>query len=142
KETLGSDGRLIQTVDAEEFLRRRRSAPSRAGEVGAVVEERASFVVRALMDERDDRFRIASYSIRKATWDEWWKTVQGSFDERSVVTAAIQDPGSDTASAEPVSALARDDSLLAHLTPAGIPDDTWNSTSPDGVPAPRWRHPS
>src|SRR6266571_5213571 len=71
----------------DEFERYRAGLPKRAGDSGPVVEGRDGFSVRAILEVHDDDLRVASVFVPKLDWEEWWRSVEGRLDERSVHAA-------------------------------------------------------
>ena len=130
----------------EEFDRWRSRLPEHVGAIGALDEERESFVIRVVLDEAPGRIEVASFEVRKQSWDDWWRGLQHDLDVASARTIAA--PGI------PLPALTgrHDETLdaqtLASAGPLGAAglaapacaDDTWDNGSLDDTPAPRRSH--
>jgi hypothetical protein len=84
---LGKRGR--SPSDSEKFSRGRRRAPENVGEIGPVVEEADSFVIRIVLDEDATRARIAAYTVDKIGWDAWWQGTRDRIDASRVDTVAL-----------------------------------------------------
>jgi N-acetylneuraminic acid mutarotase len=81
---------------SEDFARWRSSVPGIVGVPGPVREGRDALVVEVVLEEAPDRVRMASFAVKKRTWDDWWsevsvgipydfvETLSGATDGRSV----------------------------------------------------------
>ncbi len=79
------------SLATREYDIERSLAPSRVGEVGEIVEERDSFVIRRLLSEDRTSARIAVYSVPKVPWQTWWEANGARYfegDARSVARSA------------------------------------------------------
>jgi N-acetylneuraminic acid mutarotase len=93
--------------------------------IGAVEEERESFVIRLPLEATDGSRRIAVYRASKERWDGWWARSRKNFDARSVETVA-QEGDSQVAEA-----------ILQVDTQAAAPacvDNTWQAGFLDEIP--------
>jgi N-acetylneuraminic acid mutarotase len=75
----------------DEFDHLSARLPDRTGGIGAVEEEREAFVVRVVLERGQDRTKVATFTVPKQRWDDWWGSIEGRFDERSVEPAAPVD---------------------------------------------------
>jgi N-acetylneuraminic acid mutarotase len=66
----------------------RSSAAERVGEIGPVVEERDAFVIRVALSESGSAARVASFTIAKRSWDEWWAASRQHFGPERAGTVA------------------------------------------------------
>jgi len=142
-------------LDPSAFDRARRRAPRQVGEVGPVREEREAFAVRLVLAETVESVTIATYSVPKRTWEDWWGEAQGRLDESSI--------WSEPASRDGISLLAtRQESLWSLGRPSdaaadgvagtevttvaapssatSLPEDIWDNASLDDVPSGREGH--
>lgn len=78
------DTRGTHGLAPAEFSRLRDRLPLDVGEVGPVVEGTDSYTVSALLESGEARLRVATWTIPKIGWDEWWPQVEGELDERDV----------------------------------------------------------
>jgi N-acetylneuraminic acid mutarotase len=97
---LSEDPLLLGTEDARrrvvELSRGRASdderlraiAPARVGEIGPIVEEQDRFVIRVVLEDTPDLVRMATYSVPKSTWEDWWRVVAQDFESRDVPAVA------------------------------------------------------
>jgi len=97
--------------------------PQDVGQAGPVVEERGRFVVRVPLKKSPDEIRFATYAVEKRAYEDWWRQVEGRFDERSVEAAM-------TAGETPT--------ITAGA--GSCADDTWDNGSLDDTPLARNRH--
>jgi len=134
---------------ADEFPRWRAQLPAAIGEVGATEEERDAFVIRVILEENADRVRVASYTVQKVAWDEWWARTEDTFDGTRIrctadPRSALPQPasGSDrTWEAAVASGQAPILSAESSTTSVcGNPDDTWEPTALDDPPEKRVQH--
>ncbi|HZI93563.1 MAG TPA: MopE-related protein [Patescibacteria group bacterium] len=75
-------------LDAERFARWRSLAPEQVGAIGPIVEEPGAFVIRAVLAEEPGMVRIATWTVAKTTWDEWWATLREGIDADRFVSVA------------------------------------------------------
>ena len=139
----GEDGVDSVTLPPDEFERWRRRTPGQPGEIGPVIERRDSFVILALADEGAGRVRIATFTIPKRSWDEWWEEASRRLDERSVEVVADGDLASIDTRLDSASKWAGDrtpSAAEATAVTACLPDDTWDNGSLDDLPLARVRH--
>ena len=117
-------------LEPAEFARQAARLPDRPGAIGPVVEEPEAFVMSVVLDKGEGEIRVASFSAPKITWDDWWRSAEGRFDEAAIdPTVASDDPlpmprsrSSETSMSSP------------------CPDDTWDNGSLDDLPSPRYAH--
>ena len=110
-------------LSPEEFAQWKRRLPARAGEVGALVEEREAFAVRVALDVQPAKLRVATFAVPKRSFDSWWAEVRSDLDEYDVRSRAV--PGA---------------SLPATAgSGSSCPADAWDNGSLDDVPDPRIR---
>ena len=135
------------TMSSEEFHRRSARLPIRAGEAGAVEEERERFVVRVALEREVAFVRLATYVIPKRSWDDWWRSVRKEFASKSLRRPATGEPSlslswpgaaADGAIGTQPFDLAR--GARATDTPACPGDDQWINGTLDDMPEPRVRH--
>ena len=124
------NGVLRLRVGRSEFERIRSSAPHRAGEVGRVVESPESFDIQVLLETSRDSLRLATYTVEKTHWDEWWNGASQGLDEfavepvaQMVKTPAIQDLGARGFSVDNC-----------------VEDDTWVTEGLDDPPVQSYGH--
>ncbi len=118
-------------LDAAEFSRRRAEEPERIGEIGPLVEAAEAFAFHAVLSEKPDWVRIASYKVPKKTWDDWWEEVGSRLRPEGVEPVALGSvplslPGLAASAASGV-----DDPVTCS------PTDTWDSGALDSVPSGR-----
>ncbi len=63
-------------------------APDKVGEIGPLIEERDLFVSRILLEKGPDTLRVATFVVRKRSWDEWWKKAEHLLDAEAVRAVA------------------------------------------------------
>ena len=97
------------------------------GGIGPVEEEREAFVIRAKLTEDVDRIRVATYTVGKRTWEDWWSQAGGEMPEAAA--RAVASKTAPPASRSTVSA-----------PPSCVPEDTWDNGSLDDAPDPRAGH--
>src|SRR5437867_1869290 len=78
------------TVDREEFRSVRLRLPGRIREVGPLVERGDSFSFEVPLVLAPERVRVAIYSVRKQSWDDWWSGVSGEI-YASTLRSAFED---------------------------------------------------
>jgi N-acetylneuraminic acid mutarotase len=122
---------LRRELEPEEFARTRALFPGRVGEIGPVQEERDAFVIRVVLNSAEQVTRVATYVVRKRSWDDWFVSVAPRLDSESVQTtgsadAALPQPGPGTT-----------ESLTA---PSCQTVDTWESGALDDLPQGRAYH--
>lgn len=102
--------------------------PRTRAEVGRpdpVVEEREAFTVKVVLSANANVTRVATYSVPKRSWDDWWHEVAGTLAGQPVAPVALE------TLTVPVIALA---------APSCVPDDTWSNGILDDVPDGRHGH--
>lgn len=117
----------VVCLDSANYLRERRLAPRRVGEVGEIAEDRTAFQVSVVLSEERDRAVVASYRIPKRSWDDWWSENRWRFDEGHTIAVA-----SETSALPPPPA--SDQTRRASPECAAGPDDVWNSGALDEFP--------
>jgi N-acetylneuraminic acid mutarotase len=112
----------LVVLSPAEFVARRSQAPPDPGEVGPLRETRNRFHFELLLEEQDDRFRIASYSVAKTAWSEWWAKVRAGLPivEPASTTNPSDYPGRLVLPGQPASA-----GRSADAQPC-VPPDTWH----------------
>ena len=126
----GQDPSRLELAPGE-FARYRARLPRGVGDVGPVAEERERFVVRVVLESSDETVRVASFVVRKAEWEEWWRSVSNRLDERSVQAAGeSQDP-------LPAPQVKEPETLTASTC---LDDERWDNGSLDDLPDPRDSH--
>jgi N-acetylneuraminic acid mutarotase len=119
-------------IGAGDLARERGRAPAAAGVVGPVDEESDAFVLRVVLDEGPGFARIATFSVPKRSFDDWWSEAAAGFDPLAVRTVA--DPGvSLPAVAAGAEACPPDDSwvpgtLTGPADPRSLPGSVWTGT--------------
>jgi len=112
-------------VSRDEFRERRGRLPAAAGSPGEIQEDKDSFTISVLFEERSDRFTVANYVVAKRPLQEWWSEIESDLDERTV--GAVGNPGGSAMSP-------------ALQTPCN-PDNTWDTVNlNDEVPSLRSGH--
>ncbi len=81
----------VVDLPAQEFPRWRARAPRVVGEPGEVREDREGFNIEVVLDEDGSGFTLATYTVPKRAWDDWWAEVEPDLDEWSVGTVALDD---------------------------------------------------
>lgn len=110
-------------VPFERFQEIRNGAPDSVGTIGPIVEERDRFVIRSVVSEDAQGFRLMTYAVEKERWEDWWAAVGAGLDELSV---------------QPVASVGYqvhpplDESQAEQCTP-----DTWTNQSLGSIPDPR-----
>src|SRR5262245_61004502 len=95
------EGRLDWRADEPhrrvEALSDEPPAPAAVGEIGAASERDDAFVSRVPLEEREGAPSIATYTLPKMSWEDWWSAASAGFDEddvRPVADAAsVESPG-------------------------------------------------
>jgi N-acetylneuraminic acid mutarotase len=118
-------------LSSREFDELADRLPKGVGEIGPLVEEREGFLVRVLLDKSEDLLRIATFTVPKVLWDEWWDSVRDRLDEASL-RAAI--PASQLLPSP------RADSSSGFSSATCLQDDTWESVSLLKAPEARATH--
>ena len=124
EEDLDETERLV--VSSGEFERIRGELTEYSGAVGAVRETRDAFSIRMLLREDPRELVLASFTVPKRSWDDWWLEVRDTFDADAVRAVASTEPLSVTADA-----------------PLGVPcvgDDTWDAGALADLPDARHFH--
>jgi len=88
------------------------------GAVGPIEVGLDAFLVRVPLAKSAGRSRVATYSVRKRTWDDWWTEVSPALDEARVRPAASE----------------REAAPIPETSCP--PYDTWDNGSLDNVPEP------
>jgi len=90
----------IHDANAKHLLRYEREIEARELEgvvVGEIEERLRSYTFNVLLSETEEFTRIATYTIPKIDWDEWWSEAGPRFDSESVMAVAA---GSEQLTAE------------------------------------------
>ena len=119
------DGRV--SVAPEEFLRLRHLLPDAVGAPSTIEEDRDAFRIRALLDEGSDRLLVATYTLPKIRWEDWWKDASHSISPGDTLASVAADM--------PISPAA-----IETGGDAGCPDDDGWTPTPLDMPTPRERH--
>jgi N-acetylneuraminic acid mutarotase len=140
----GKPARLEATPEA--FRQWRSRAPEKIGEVGPLIEEREAFLFRIVIEEGSRSVRLATYTVRKKSWDDWWKIVQRDLkddevkalaSESNAIPSVLQTP-------EPVSksagGMATTEAMAEEPLGPDCLQDTWDNGSLDDFPDPRSNH--
>jgi N-acetylneuraminic acid mutarotase len=90
--------------------------------ISRVGEDADAFVVDATLPGTSDRTSVARYRVSKRPWSEWWREVEGRFDESRAVTVASSDRS------------VIQQSRAAGSDPACLADDIWDNGSLDVQP--------
>ncbi len=126
EELLPGSGR-IKSVDSR--ARGLKGVPKTPGVVGPVLEERDGFVFRVLLNQDAKGMRVASYSIAKERFEEWWKEVEPGLNEALIQPAAsAQDP------------LPAAEASALTTTGGCLFNDSWNNQSLGDPPSARYQH--
>lgn len=122
--------------------------PKRPGEIGPLEEEDAeSFHLRVVISRTTDELRLATFTVKKRGWEEWWLEVQGRFDERlaagvaeaeAPLTMPMGHQRGDREGGHGTTPL-RTASQPSTFTDCAN-DDTWDNGSLDDLPDPRLNH--
>jgi N-acetylneuraminic acid mutarotase len=116
-------------LQPDAFDRYRARLPVRVGEIGSVQEERDAFVIRVIVNEAGTAIKVATFAVPKLSWDRWWSSVAGRFEEDS---ADVDASASDSLPfPEP--------SQTGGTEAPCLPDDTWDNGS-QASPTPRASH--
>jgi N-acetylneuraminic acid mutarotase len=113
---------------SSEHQRRRASLPAIVGEPGPIVDERDTFAVEVVLQERTDEFRVARFAVAKRAWSDWWREVEGSLLASSIEVVARKDL-----------ALAEPSSEATRSRASDFSEDTWHVGALQGVDS-RTRH--
>lgn len=113
------------SLDGSAFEAWRARAPQALGAIGAVVESPEGFSWKVVLADDGDEATIATYSVPRTTWDEWWTQTAAGFDEKRVPAEAVH--GSDLYT-------------LLDADTVCPPDNTWTPTTMVGTMSPRYQH--
>ena len=123
-------------LDAGQYRRWRSAAPRQVGLIGPVVEERDAFVIRTALQDSIDSARVASFTVPKRSWDDWWSAARAAYRDDGVPAVA------DASLPLPAPAGPAAQRFDAASTPACASENTWSAGNlaqvPDGrtdVPA-------
>ncbi len=118
-------------MPAAEFARMTSRLPRKSGGVGSVEELSDSFVIRTVLSESAGKVRLAVFSVRKKSRDEWWRQVEGGLSIASV-RAVARDKGEFPVASAPAAPLFK-------VPGASCTDDIWDNGSLGRVsPLPRY----
>lgn len=131
------DGATLR-LGPDRFRRMREALPARAGEPGPVADEPGSVSFQVLLVEDSAGARVATYSVAKRSFDDWWAGVEPSLRGGRVAAVetagALPPPGrSDLGEWNPDSALAAARVAPASLTPS-CTADTWDTSALGALP--------
>ena len=129
----------------EEFARARATAPDAVGEIGRLREEREAFAFRVVLEASADTATVATYEVRKRSWEEWWEGAHQALDA-SRVDSRMR--AGDRAAFPPLrhgrgfsSAGCEKAGMPADALPVScVADDSWDNGSLDDVPSARYGH--
>jgi len=124
----GHDSARVQLAPAE-YDSLEGQLPDGVGTIGPLVEEEGAFLLQVVLDRGRGTLRLATFSVKKTSWDVWWTDTAARLDETSIRSVS----GSE---ALPVPRATGDTSPA---TPCGQ-DDTWDNGSLDDLPSPRRFH--
>ncbi len=115
-----------------EFQKARARWPQEAGQISTLAQEGDAFVIRVVLSDAPAQARVASYVIRKQSWDVWWESARRTLQPDAVAAVASDD-------GLPVTARAHHGSATGDIPvePAGlpcVPDDTWSNGILDAAP--------
>lgn len=134
-------------LQADEFDGWRSRLPKRPGDVGPLEETPEAFLIRVVLEKSLDEIRLATFTVKKRGWEEWWQEVRDQFDERLAASVAEaeapvampmghqrgdRDPGYGTT---PLWTASQAWNFMDCAA-----DDTWDNGSLDDLPDPRWNH--
>lgn len=122
-EPIGKTNQLFLT--SEEWERWRARMPA-AGDIGAIEETDEALVIRVILDDRGDHARVATYSVQKRSWEDWWGETAGGLDEsvvRTVASGGVAAP-----------------QVGVRGGPACFPTDSWDAGALDDTPQFRSGH--
>jgi N-acetylneuraminic acid mutarotase len=120
----------------DRYAQQRAKAPDLAGEIGPMQEEPEAFVIRVVLEEQPGRSRLATFTVRKRTWNDWWTEASRGPSPRSVAAVASKD------FPLPLAALARrEGGSPAAQSDASCPSrEAWDNGLLDDVPGGRSGH--
>ncbi|HEU5179236.1 MAG TPA: Calx-beta domain-containing protein [Candidatus Polarisedimenticolia bacterium] len=121
-------GRLELTPEG--FEKFKSQLPRNVGDIGRVEDTRESFLIRVPLDKSSDSAKVATFTVAKLGWDEWWSSVEDRLDASSVEAVAAQTERlPETAPAQ-----------LESAASSCIPDDTWDNGALEELPDGRSGH--
>jgi N-acetylneuraminic acid mutarotase len=134
-------------LPADEFDAWLSRLPMNPGDIGPIEEEPEAFRVRVVLGRSPEEVRLATYTMKKRVWEQWWQEVQAGFDDRlarSVAEAGAplaMPAGPNRVDPDPAQRTTKFStaSQLSSFTDCAA-DDTWDNGSLDDLPDPRWRH--
>lgn len=80
-------GRVV--LDADEFDRWAERVSDAAGGIGKLVETRTGFHVRVVLERDVERIELATFSVAKTPWDDWWNDTRAELVGNSVEPVAL-----------------------------------------------------
>jgi N-acetylneuraminic acid mutarotase len=89
------DAALVLDRSPEEYRKERSLAPDDVDVIGPVVDRGDRFTIAVVLAETDESVTIATFSVLKVAWSDWWKDAAVRFDEdeaRQVAQSAPQLP--------------------------------------------------
>ncbi len=138
--------RTRMDLTTEEFETWRARMPGRVGEVGPLREDGEKLFIQVLLDKSPHALRIATYSVNKRTWDDWWSDVEDGLDAGSVEAVGAGDEplpapvGRGTGVWVPEEGTLLATSAAPESTAGTSAVDTWENGSLDVFPEPRQGH--
>ncbi|HEU5179505.1 MAG TPA: MopE-related protein [Candidatus Polarisedimenticolia bacterium] len=117
-------------LDSATFERQAALLSSRIGETGPVEEEPEAFVMRVVLQRDEDSIEIATFTVSKLSWEDWWGSVEGDLSAISVEPVATEDLFRPLPAPE--------DAAISSSTPCP-PDNVWENL-PYEMPDPRTGH--
>src|SRR6266571_5904193 len=80
--------RTRMDLTTEEFETWRARMPGRVGEVGPLREDGEKLFIQVLLDKSPHALRIATYSVNKRPWEDWWNDVEAGLDSGAALVAS------------------------------------------------------
>jgi N-acetylneuraminic acid mutarotase len=139
----GADLTTPARIDLEvtEYSHTRASVPADIDSIGALIEERAAFLIHVVLAESASSFSLATYTIPKTGWDEWWSR------STPVLGGAAADSGNlpmlrlrRSTLPETSAGVVTGSVVSAMELPSCLPGDTWNNGLLDPLPGARSNH--
>ncbi|MBI1951170.1 MAG: hypothetical protein HYS34_07390 [Acidobacteria bacterium] len=135
-----ADAAVRVSLPPRRFDEVRALLPGRVGDIGPIKEDATALAFSSILHEDAERLRLATYTVPKRSFEDWFRSVQGRLDARSVKAVARNDvtrpnpaAGSKTAWS-PASGAVAESELGAMLQSASCAEDTWDSGSLAAVP--------
>jgi N-acetylneuraminic acid mutarotase len=128
--------RSHQTLSRDQFLQVRAGLPENTGQASEIAETRGEFGFAVILSETADALRVANYSVRKVSWDDWWTTVRGGLDGATVEAVAsghalnsLSRPSRVAARGAACSELGWHNGSLDDAPYYGVSDGRWGNTA-------------